>query len=183
LVPVDLKDNEALDRLAAALLERWGRLDILVGNAGILGELAPLTHLDPPVWDAVMAVNVTANWRLIRAMDPLLRASAAGRAVFITSSVARSAKAYWGAYAVSKAALETMARIYAAETQSSAVKVMLANPGPLRTAMRRAAMPGEDPLTLKTPQDFAPALIALTAPEWIESGRLYDFSTDKVVEF
>jgi NAD(P)-dependent dehydrogenase (short-subunit alcohol dehydrogenase family) len=181
LVPLDLKDVEALDRLGAAIHQRWGRLDILIGNAGILGEVTPLTHLDQPIWDAVMAVNVTANWRLIRSLDPLLRASDAGRAVFVTSGAAHHCRAYWGAYSVSKAALEALARTYAAEAASSRVRVMLVNPGPLRTAMRRAAMPGEDPMTLKTPQDLAPHVLRLAAPEWTESGKIYDFPQGRVL--
>jgi NAD(P)-dependent dehydrogenase (short-subunit alcohol dehydrogenase family) len=181
LVPADLRDFAALDRLAAAIRERWGKLDILLGNAGLLGELAPLPHLDQPVWDAVMAVNVTANWRLIRALDPLLRASDAGRALFLTSGAAHKATAYWGVYAVSKAALDALVRTYAAETAQSPVRVMLVNPGPLRTAMRRAAMPGEDPETLRTPDDLAPHLVRLSAPDWTETGRIYDFPTDRVL--
>ena len=181
LVPADLQDFAALDRLAAAIRERWGKLDILLGNAGLLGELAPLPHLDQPVWDAVMAVNVTANWRLIRALDPLLRASDAGRALFLTSGAAHKATAYWGVYAVSKAALDALVRTYAAETAQSPVRVMLVNPGPLRTAMRRAAMPGEDPETLRTPDDLAPHLVRLSAPDWTETGRIYDFPTDRVL--
>ncbi len=186
LVPCDLADFDALDRLGAALFERFGRLDVLVGNGGILGPLTPLAHADPKDWNKVMAVNVTANWRLIRSLDPLLRASSAGRALFITSGAAHRArmKPYWGPYAVSKAALEAIARTYAAETENtSSIKVMLANPGPLRTRMRALAMPGEDPATLRTPEEFAEKAIALCAPEWGESGRLYDFPSDRVLDF
>jgi NAD(P)-dependent dehydrogenase (short-subunit alcohol dehydrogenase family) len=183
LVPLNLKDYDALDRLGAALHERWGKLDILLGNAGILGELAPITHIDQPVWDEVMAINVTANYRLIRSLDPLLRASDAGRAIFITSGAAHKHKAYWGVYSVSKAALEALVRTYAAETATTPVKTMLLNPGPLRTAMRRAAMPGEDPLTLKTPEDLAPHIVKLALPAWTETGKIYDFTQDgKVIE-
>ncbi len=186
LVPCDLADFDALDRLGAALFERFGRLDVLVGNGGILGPLTPLAHADPKDWNKVMAVNVTANWRLIRSLDPLLRASSAGRALFITSGVAHRArmKPYWGPYAVSKAALEAIARTYAAETENtSPIKVMLANPGPLRTRMRALAMPGEDPATLRAPEEFAEKAILLCAPEWRESGRLYDFPSDRVLDF
>ena len=186
LVPCDLADFDALDRLGAALFERFGRLDVLVGNGGILGPLTPLAHADPKDWNKVMAVNVTANWRLIRSLDPLLRASSAGRALFITSGAAHRArmKPYWGPYAVSKAALEAIARTYAAETENTCpIKVMLANPGPLRTRMRALAMPGEDPATLRTPEEFAEKAIALCAPEWRESGRLYDFPSDRVLDF
>ncbi|HMK89910.1 MAG TPA: SDR family NAD(P)-dependent oxidoreductase [Methylocystis sp.] len=183
LVPCDLKDFDALDRLGAALFERFGRLDALVGAAGVLGPLSPLAHVAPKDFDQTLAVNATANFRLIRALDPLLRASAAGRALFITSGVSarRPMKAYWGPYAVSKAALEAIARSYAAETEKvSAVRVMLANPGPLRTAMRAKAMPGEDPATLKTPQEFVEKALPLLSPEWTETGKLYDFPTDQI---
>jgi NAD(P)-dependent dehydrogenase (short-subunit alcohol dehydrogenase family) len=181
LVPVNLKDLDALDRLGAAIHERWGRLDVLVGNAGILGELAPITHIDQPVWDEVMTINVTANYRLIRSLDPLLRASEAGRAVFVSSGAAHKCTAYWGPYSISKAALEALVRTYVAETVKTAVRVMLLNPGPLRTAMRRAAMPGEDPMTLKTPEDLAPHIVRLCLPSWSETGRIYDFPTDQVL--
>lgn len=181
LVPLDLRDFEAIDRLGAAIYERWGKLDILVGNAGILGELAPLGHLDQEVWEKTMAVNVTANWRLIRSLDPLLKASDAGRAIFVSSGAATKCLAYWGAYSVSKAALEALVRTYAAETVSTPVRAMLVNPGPLRTAMRRAAMPGEDPLTLRTPEDLAPAFVHMASPEWDETGKIYDFPQDRVL--
>ncbi|QFU16626.1 SDR family NAD(P)-dependent oxidoreductase [Microvirga thermotolerans] len=176
LVPVDLKDFDALDRLGAAIHERWGKLDILLGNAGILGELAPITHVDQPVWDAVMAINVTANYRLIRSLDPLLRASDAGRAIFVTSGAADKCTAYWGVYAVSKAALNALVRTYAAETVKTPVRVMLLSPGPLATAMRRAAMPGEDQSTLRKPEDLAPHVVKLALPDWTETGKIYDFA-------
>ncbi|MCB5176832.1 SDR family NAD(P)-dependent oxidoreductase [Microvirga lenta] len=183
LVPVNLKDFEAIDRLGAAIYERWGKLDIVIGNAGILGELAPITHVDQPVWDEVMAINVTANYRLIRSLDPLLRASDAGRAVFVTSGAAHKCKAYWGVYSISKAALEALVRTYAAETVTTPVKAMLLSPGALRTNMRRAAMPGEDPLTLKTPEDLAPHFVKLALPSWNETGKIYDFTLGgKVIE-
>jgi NAD(P)-dependent dehydrogenase (short-subunit alcohol dehydrogenase family) len=183
LVPLDLKDMEALDRLGAALHERWGKLDVLFGNAGILGDLTPLGHVDPKTWDTLMAVNVTANWRLIRSLDPLLRASDAGRAIFVSSGAAHKCTAYWGPYSVSKAALEALARTYAAETVETPVRVMLVNPGPLRTRMRASAMPGEDPETLRTPDDLAPHIVRLASPEWSETGKLYDFPTDRVLAF
>lgn len=183
LVPVDLTDFDALDRLGAALHERWGKLDILLGNAGILGSLSPLGHVDPKGWSDVMAVNVTANWRLLRSLDPLLRASDAGRAIFLSSGAASSCRAYWGPYAVSKAALEALARTYAAETATTPVRVMLVNPGPLRTRMRAAAMPGEDPATLRTPEELAPHFVRLASPDWNETGKLYDFPQDRVLGF
>jgi NAD(P)-dependent dehydrogenase (short-subunit alcohol dehydrogenase family) len=181
LVPLDLTDFEALDRLGAAIYERWKKLDILLANAGTLGEIAPITHVDPKMWDRVIGVNVTANWRLVRSFDPLLRASDAGRAIFVTSGAAHSCKAYWGPYSISKAALEALARTYAAETEKTAIRTMLINPGPLRTRMRQSAMPGEDPQTLKTPEDLAPHILKLALPSWTESGKIYDFPTQRVL--
>ena len=186
LVPCDIKDFDAIDRLGAVIHERWGKLDILVGNAGILGPITPIGHVDPKHWDDVLAVNVTANYRLIRSLDALLRASDAGRVVFVSSGVAHRAETrpYWGPYAISKGALDMMMRTYAAETATtSAVKVMSVNPGPLRTNMRAKAMPGEDPQTLKTPEDLSPRLVDLCLPSWTETGALYDFPTDRVLHF
>lgn len=186
LVPCDLRDHAALDRLGEALFRRFGKLDILLGNAGLLGPLTPLAHVEPKQFDDVMSVNVTANWRLIRSLDPLLRAAPAGRAVFISSGAAHRAdlRAYWGLYATSKAALEALARTYAAETSANtSVRVMLVNPGPLRTRMRAAAMPGEDPMTLKTPEELAPKLLALLSPDWTQTGKIYDFPSDRVLSF
>ncbi|HEY8163505.1 MAG: SDR family NAD(P)-dependent oxidoreductase [Methylocystis sp.] len=183
LVPCDLGDFDALDRLGAALFERWGRLDVFVANAGVLGPLSPLAHVDVKDWNRVMAVNVTANWRLIRSVDLLLRASSAGRVLFVTSGAAHKAKPYWGPYAVSKAALDAMARTYAAEVKDCGVTVMIANPGPMRTRMRAQAMPGEDPMSLPAPEDFARKCLPLLAPEWRETGRLYDFPADRLMDF
>lgn len=180
LVPVDLKDYDALDRLGAAIFERWQRLDILVGNAGILGPITPLGHCDQKSWDDVMAINVTANWRLIRSLDPLLRASDAGRAIFVSSAAAHKCRAYWGPYSVSKAALEALVRTYAAETETTPIRAVLVNPGPLRTRMRAAAMPGEDPLSLRTPEEIAPKIVALADPAFTQTGVIYDFPEDRV---
>ena len=186
LVPCDLRDGEALDRLGAAIHERWGRLDAFVGNAGTLGPISPLGHVDPKQWDDVLAINVTANWRLVRSLDPLLRASQAGRVVFISSGAGHRAdlRPYWGPYAVSKAALDALMRTYAAETATTSnVKVMAVNPGPLRTRMRAAAMPGEDPETLRTPEELSPHIVALCLPSSMETGKLFDFSTGKTLGF
>jgi NAD(P)-dependent dehydrogenase (short-subunit alcohol dehydrogenase family) len=183
LVPIDLKDFDALDRLGGALHERWGRLDVFLGNAGVLGPLTPLGHVAPKDWDNVMAVNVTANWRLLRSMDPLLRASDAGRAMLISSGASWKRTAYWGPYSVSKAAVDALGCTYAAETATTPVKVMLVNPGPLRTRMRETAMPGEDPMSLKTPDDLAPHLVAIASPSWTETGKLFDFPTESVKAF
>jgi NAD(P)-dependent dehydrogenase (short-subunit alcohol dehydrogenase family) len=186
LVPCDLRDYAAIDRLGEAIYKRWGRLDAFVGNAALLGPLSPLHHVDPKPWDDVLAINVTANYRLIRALDPLLRESKAGRVVFLTSGVAHRSdmRAYWGPYAVSKAAVDALARTYAAETlNTSNIRVMLVNPGPLRTRMRAAAMPGEDPLSLRTPEELAPKIVEICEPEWRETGKLYDFPLDKILTF
>jgi NAD(P)-dependent dehydrogenase (short-subunit alcohol dehydrogenase family) len=183
LVPVDLRDFDALDRLGASLHERFKRLDVLVGNAGQLGALSPLGHLDQKVWDEVFATNVTANWRLIRSLDPLLRASEAGRAVFITSGITYRARAYWGLYAASKTALEMLARVYAEETAKTNVKVNLFNPGPIRTRMRAKAMPGEDPMTLDTPEQAAAAIVALCLPSCTQSGKIFNYPDKKFLAF
>ncbi|MGO9389282.1 SDR family NAD(P)-dependent oxidoreductase [Rhodoblastus sp.] len=186
LVPCDIKDFDALDRMGSAIHQRWGKLDILVGNAGILGPLTPIAHCDPDKWEQVFGVNVTANYRLLRSLDPLLRASDAGRVVFISSGAAQKDEfaAYWGPYAASKSALDAIVRTYAAETLNvSKVRVMSANPGPLRTKMRAAAMPGEDPMTLRTPEEFAPKVADLCAPEWRETGKIYDFPKDRLLRF
>jgi NAD(P)-dependent dehydrogenase (short-subunit alcohol dehydrogenase family) len=184
LVPMDLRDVAAIDRLGEALYRRWGRLDAFVGNAGALGQLTPLHQVDPKTWDDVLAVNVTANLRLIRSLDPLLRRSAAGRVAFITSTAPRRAelRAYWGPYAASKAALDALAGAYAAETvNTSNIRVMLVNPGPLRTRLRATAMPGEDPLTLRLPEELAPKIVAICSPDWNETGKVYDFPSDRIM--
>ena len=180
LVPMDLRKPEGIDQLGLVVFERWKRLDILVGNAGVLGKLSPLGHIEPKTWDEVMAVNVTANWRLIRSFDPLLRQSEAGRAVFVTSGAARIIHAYWGPYAVSKAALEALAKTYAAETVTTAIKVSLLNPGPIRTRMRAQAMPGEDPDSLPPAEAVAETCLPLVLPSHRESGLIYDFSQGQI---
>jgi len=180
LVPLDLRKPDGIDQLGLVVFERWKRLDILVGNAGVLGKLSPLGHIEPKTWDEVMAVNVTANWRLIRSFDPLLRQSEAGRAVFVTSGAARIIHAYWGPYAVSKAALEALAKTYAAETVTTAIKVSLLNPGPIRTRMRAQAMPGEDPDSLPPAEAVAETCLPLVLPSHRESGLIYDFSQGQI---
>ncbi|MBE0578513.1 SDR family NAD(P)-dependent oxidoreductase [Devosia sp.] len=177
LVPLDLRDGDAIDRLGAAIFERWGMLDGLVANAGQLGVLSPLPHVKPEDFDKVMAVNVTANYRLLRATDLLLRQSAAGRVVFVSSSSARSARPFWGLYAASKAAVDAMAKAYAGEVAQTKVKVNVFYPGAVRTAMRAKAMPGENPETLPKPDDIAPQLIDLVSPSVKENGRLFNVET------
>ena len=175
LVPLDLKDTPGIARLAAALEERYHRLDVLIGNAGMLGPLSPLDHVEPKAWAEVLAVNVTANWHLIRSMNALLKQSSAARVVFVTSGIAAHPRAYWGPYAVSKAALETLARTYAAETASTAIRVNLFNPGATRTRMRADAMPGEDPADLKTVAPVAEKILQLCLPQVQETGKVYDY--------
>jgi NAD(P)-dependent dehydrogenase (short-subunit alcohol dehydrogenase family) len=183
LTPLDMRDYPALYRLGAALNERYGRLDVLVGNAAVAGVPSPLDHIEPKAWDESIAVNLTANWHLIRAMDPLLKRSAAGRGVFLTSGVATSARAYWAPYSVSKAALDVLVRTYAEETSSTNVRVNLFNPGPTRTRMRALAMPGENPATLPAPDEVAAKIIELCLPSVTASGKLYDFHSGKLLEF
>ena len=183
LVPVDLKDMPAIDRLGAAIHERWGKLDVLLANAGILGQLSPLGHIPAKVWDDVMAVNVTANWRLIRSLDPLLRASDAGRAIFMSSGAAHHCRPFWGPYSVSKAAVEALARTYAQEVQSTPIRVVAVDPGRTRTAMRAQAMPGEDPATLPTPAEIVPYLVEMASPAFSRNNVLFRFPTKTYVEW
>jgi NAD(P)-dependent dehydrogenase (short-subunit alcohol dehydrogenase family) len=183
LVPLDVKDTEGIGRLAGALKERYGRIDVLIGNAGILTTPSPLSHIEQKQWDDVLAVNVTANWHLIRACDELLKASDAGRAVFITSAVAYLARPYFGLYAASKAALDALARTYAAECASTNVRVNLFSPGQTRTRMIRTAFPGIDPETLPTPEQVAKTIVPLCLPSCTENGRLYEFRSGKFVDF
>jgi NAD(P)-dependent dehydrogenase (short-subunit alcohol dehydrogenase family) len=183
LVPLDMRDYPGLYRLAVALNERYQRLDVLVGNAAIVGQRSPLDHIDPQNWDEAMAVNVTANWHLIRAMHPLLRRAGAGRTVFITSGAATHARAYSGVYSVSKAALNVLARIYASETEATPIRVNLFNPGPTRTRMRAQVMPGEDPMTLPTPEDIAEKIVPLCLPSCSETGKLYDYRAGRFLDF
>src|SRR4029079_547098 len=177
------KDSEGIARLALALNERYQRLDVLIGNAGILGPLSPLAPVEPKDWDSLIAVNVTANWQFIRCMDTLLRRSQAGRAVFLTSGVAHMGRAYWGPYAASKAALEALVRTYAAECATTPVRVNLFGPGPTRTRMYASAFPGIDPLTLPTPEEVAKAILPLCLPECAETGKLYTLRQGKFLEF
>jgi NAD(P)-dependent dehydrogenase (short-subunit alcohol dehydrogenase family) len=175
LVPADLKDLDGIDRLGGALYERFRKLDGLVGCAGVLGDLTPLFQARPRMMEEVMAVNVMANYRLIRAMDPLLRQSTSPRVVFVTSGAAQKNTAYWGPYAMSKAALEALALTYAAEVRITPIKVNLLSPGPVRTAMRNKAFPGEDPETLPTPEDVAPLFVELLSPACQRHGEIVRF--------
>jgi NAD(P)-dependent dehydrogenase (short-subunit alcohol dehydrogenase family) len=182
LVPADLKDFAAIDRLGEAIFERWKRLDVLVGNAGVLGQLSPLGHIKPEVWDEAVAVNLTANWRLIRSLDPLLRQAPAGRAVFVTTGATSKLPAYWGAYSATKAALEALVKTYAAEIAKTHVRANLLNPGATRTAMRAKAFPGEDPNTLPAPQEVAQAALPLCLPSCTSNGQIYTFANGTLTE-
>jgi NAD(P)-dependent dehydrogenase (short-subunit alcohol dehydrogenase family) len=174
LIPLNLAHGPKVDALGPTLYQRFGKLDILVGNAAILGRLSPLPHIPSEHWDQVMNINVTANWRLIRTLDPLLRRSDAGRVIFVTSGVAQSARAYWAPYSVSKAALECLAKTYANETRDSAIKVNLVDPGATATRMRAEAYPGEDQKTLRSPKDVAEAFVPLAMPDYAETGQIVD---------
>jgi NAD(P)-dependent dehydrogenase (short-subunit alcohol dehydrogenase family) len=184
-VACDLSSADAIKDLRREIEQRWGRLDVLVGNAAIMGRRTTLANLDDQDWADVLDTNVTANWRLIRSFDPLLRAAPHGRAVFMTSGAGSRARmgAARGAYAISKAALDALVRTYASETDGSDIRVMLCNPGPIRTSLRAQAAPDEDPSTLRTPAEVAPKVAAMCMPSWHESGRLYDFPTDRLLEF
>ena len=183
LVPLELRDTEGMARLAGALNERYHKLDILIGNAGLGASNSPLDHFQPKEWDEVIAVNVTANWQLIRHLHALLLRSDAARVVFITSNQPSRPRAYRGLYGVSKSALESLARTYAEETASTAIRVNLFNPGPTRTRMRAAVMPGEDPLTLPTPEEVAALMVPLCLPSFTETGKFYDFRLRKLLSF
>jgi NAD(P)-dependent dehydrogenase (short-subunit alcohol dehydrogenase family) len=183
LVPLNLTDFEGIARLGAALNERHGKLDILVGNASVAGPSSPLGHIDLKTWNDVIAINVTANFQLIRCMEPLLQQSDAGRGVFITSAAASIAPGYLGPYAASKAALEALVRTWANETASTPLRINLFNPGPIRTRMRATIFPGEDPLTLETPEQVAEFIVPMCAPAWNQTGKLYDYPVRRLLGF
>ncbi len=175
LVPMDIKDFDAIDRLGGAIFERWKKLDILIGNAGTLGKLTPLAHLDQKVWDDALAINVSANYRLIRSMDTLLRAAPHGRAVFVTSGLAQKCLPYWGSYAITKAALEAMVRTYASEVVTTPVRVNCFSPGATRTTMRARAMPGEDPMTLPSPEDVSSQILPMCEATFADNGGVWKY--------
>lgn len=183
LVPLDLTDMAGIDRLGGAIHERWGKLDILVANAGVLGVIAPLGHVEAKVFDKVMAINVTSTWRLIRSVDPLLRLSDAGRALILSSGAAHSARAYWGPYAASKAAVEALARSWADEVKQLPLCVNSINPGATRTAMRAQAMPGEDPEILPHPSEVAKKIAQLASPARTENGLIFDVPKDRFLKY
>jgi NAD(P)-dependent dehydrogenase (short-subunit alcohol dehydrogenase family) len=180
LLTLDLRSQDKIDALGPTIFQRWDKLDILVGNAGILGPLSPLGHVTADAWNEVLEINLTANWRLIRTLDPLLRRSEAGRAIFVSSGAATAPRAYWGPYAASKAGLEALVKVYADEIANTAVRVNLINPGPTRTGMRAKAFPGEDPAALKPPDHVAEMFVKLALPACTDNGKLFDLKAGAV---
>jgi NAD(P)-dependent dehydrogenase (short-subunit alcohol dehydrogenase family) len=183
LVPLDMRDSAGIYRLAGALNERYQKLDVLVGNAAVAGPRSPLDHVEPQAWDEVIAVNLTANWHLIRAMDALLKRATAGRVVLVTARASKFARAYAGPYSASKAGLNVLARTYAAETATTPIRVNVFDPGPTRTRMRAQVMPGEDPMTLPTAEVVADKILPLCLPAFSETGKIYDFGAGTLMEF
>lgn len=175
LLPLDLGDAAKLDALGPSLHQRWGKLDILIANGAMLGPLTPLGHIKDEDWARVLEINLSANWRLIRTLDPLLRLSDAGRGVFVTSAAVQKCLAYWGCYSITKSAVDALVKTYANELASTAVKVNLVNPGPVRTAMRRQAFPGEPPESLPPPEDLAELFVELSQPSLAVSGQIFDY--------
>ena len=183
LVPLDLKDYDGIDRLGGALFERFGRLDGLAACAGVLGDLTPVAHARPAMVTEVFAVNLIANQRLIRSLDPLLQRSDSGRAIFVTSGLAYKAFAYWGTYSISKAALEALVKTYSAEIATTKVTANLFSPGPTRTRMRAQAMPGEDPDTLPSADEVAAQLVEMCLPSFTDNGAIYKFAPTGLFKF
>jgi len=183
LVPFDLADMKAIDALGGSIFERWGKLDILVANAGILGVIAPIGHVEAKVFERVMNINVTATWRLIRSVEPLLVKSDQGRALIMSSAAAHKCRPFWGPYSASKAAVEALARTWAGETQRLPLRVLSVDPGATRTAMRAQAMPGEDPSTLPHPSEVAAKLLPLCGPDQTETGKLFIVRENRIVDY
>ena len=175
LVQLDLKKGDRVDQLGPTLYARWQHLDIFVANAGILGPLSPLSHVTEDGFLSTLDINLTANWRLIRTLAPLLQRSDAGRAIFLSSAAASGKYAYWGPYAASKAGLEALAKTWAQEQANSAMRVNIVNPGAMRTQMRAKAFPGEDPLTLPAPADLVPLIVELASPACTRNGEIINF--------
>ncbi|MBO6773216.1 MULTISPECIES: SDR family NAD(P)-dependent oxidoreductase [unclassified Thalassospira] len=172
LLPLDLTMFEKVDAIGPTIYERFGKLDIVVGNAGLLGEIAPVGHIDTQVFDNTVATNVTSNFRLIRTVDKLLQLSDAGRAIFVTSNASAKGRAFWGLYAATKAALEALVLSYAQELEESKVRVNLINPGRIRTKMRAEAYPGEDPETLPTPDRITDVFVDLAEASCTKHGEV-----------
>jgi NAD(P)-dependent dehydrogenase (short-subunit alcohol dehydrogenase family) len=178
---MNLRHGKKIDQLGPSIYARWGRLDILVANAGILGPLSPLGHIKDSDWEQVIEINLNANWRLIRTLDPCLRKSPSARAIFLTSNAPRRCKAYWGPYSVSKAALEALVKTYASETENTPVNVNLLNPGAVATSMRAQAYPGEDQSLITKPDDLGDIVVEMAHPSFQKSGQMINF-TDTISE-
>jgi NAD(P)-dependent dehydrogenase (short-subunit alcohol dehydrogenase family) len=161
LVPMDITEGNGLDQLGLALHQRFGRLDVLVHAAAMLGPMTPMSHLEPQHWDKVVALNLTATYRLLRSFEPLLKASDAGRAIFLTTGRVAQPKAFWGPYGTTKAGMEHMVRTWADELEQTNVRAVLLSPGPMRTKMRAEAMPGEEPETVTPPEEIGPLIVEL----------------------
>jgi NAD(P)-dependent dehydrogenase (short-subunit alcohol dehydrogenase family) len=183
LVPLDLADMAGIDQLGGAIHERWGKLDILVANAGVLGVISPIGHVEAKTFEKVMTINVTSTWRLIRSVDPLLRLSDAGRAIVLSSGAAHSARAFWAPYAASKAAVEALVRSWADETKNDPLRINAVNPGATRTAMRAQAAPGEDPDTLPHPSEIAARIVPMASPDLTRTGQIYEARHDRWVSY
>ncbi|MBK8769074.1 MAG: SDR family NAD(P)-dependent oxidoreductase [Rhizobiales bacterium] len=175
LVPLDVRDYDGIDRLGAAIFERWKKLDIFIGNAGSLGKLTPMAHVDPKVWAEAMDVNVTSNYRFLRSLDPLFRSADWARVIFVTSGLAFKCTPYWGPYSVGKAALEAIMRTYAGEMATTNVRTNCFSPGATRTRMRATAMPGEDPMTLPTPEEVSLQMIDMCLPAFTDNGGVWKY--------
>lgn len=175
LVPMNITDLDAIDRLGAVIFERHKKLDILVGNAGTLGKLTPVAHIEPKMWDEALTINLTSNYRLIRSMDALLQAAPAGRAVFVTSGLAHKCWPYWGTYSIGKAALEALMKTYAAEVATSNIRVNCFSPGPTRTKMRATAMPGEDPESLPTAAEVSAQILPMCSSDFTDNGGVWKY--------
>lgn len=183
LVPLDLADMAGIDRLGGAIHERWGKLDILVANAGVLGTISPIGHVEAKVFERVITINVTSTWRLIRSTEPLLKASDAGRAIVLSSGAPHKCRPFWGPYSASKAAVEALARTWAAETVNTPLRVNSVDPGATRTAMRAQAVPGENPDTLPHPSEIAAKILPLASSELTETGKLFVAQTGEFVDY
>ncbi|MCZ2158184.1 SDR family NAD(P)-dependent oxidoreductase [Bartonella sp. 220] len=183
LVPLDLHHMENIDTLSVSIAKRWKKLDIMVTSAGILGTLSPIAHVENTVFEDVLQINLISQWRLMKAVEPLLRKSDAGRAILLSSSVAHVARAFWGPYAASKAALEIIARCWAEELKQTPIKINCVDPGATRTDMRAQAMPGEDPQTLPSPQEVATKIIHLASPHLKETGKLFSVRKNRFIDY
>ncbi|WP_317994029.1 SDR family NAD(P)-dependent oxidoreductase [Bartonella gliris] len=183
LIPLDLHHMKNIDSLGFSIAKRSKKLDIMVANAGILGTLSPIAHIENTVFEEVFQINLISQWRLMKAVEPLLRKSDAGRVILLSSSVAHVARAFWGPYAASKAALEIIARCWAEELKQTPIKINCVDPGATRTAMRAQAIPGEDPQTLPSPQEVAEKIVHLSSPDLKETGKLFNVRKNRFMNY